>query len=114
MLLIDPHINAKQAASLGLLSEVVPGDQLLERTHKIANRLVQGTSTSIAGSKALMNDALFPNLEDQMQLETQRIIFQSGTEDFLAHLKEFLGEESLPQKGTVVPEGAEEAQTSSA
>lgn len=113
MLLIDPLISAKQAASLGLLSEVVPGGQLLERTHNVAKRLAQGASTSIAGSKALMNDALFPNLEEQMQLETQRIIFQGGTADFLEQLREFLGEEALPESDAAVVETAAEVQPSS-
>jgi 2-(1,2-epoxy-1,2-dihydrophenyl)acetyl-CoA isomerase len=113
MLLVDPLISAKQAASLGLLSEIVPGDQLLERTQNVAQRLVRGASTSIAGSKALMNDALFPNLEEQLQLETQRIIFQGGTDDFLENLKDFLGEESLPEGESTAAERAGEVHPSS-
>lgn len=97
MLLADPSLDAKQAAALGLLSEIVPPDQLLERTDRVARRLVQGSKTSIAGSKALINDALFPNLEEQMELERQRIIFQGGTPDFLERLRDFLGVEDAAE-----------------
>jgi 2-(1,2-epoxy-1,2-dihydrophenyl)acetyl-CoA isomerase len=100
MLLADPSLDAKQAASLGLLSEIVPADQLLERTNRVARRVVKGSKTSIAGSKALINDALFPNLEQQMELERQRIIFQGGTQEFVDKLKESLGVQDAGEDGS--------------
>jgi 2-(1,2-epoxy-1,2-dihydrophenyl)acetyl-CoA isomerase len=105
MLLADPNLDAKQAAALGMLTETISHDQLLERTDRVARRLVQGSKTSIAGSKALINDALFPNLEAQMELERQRIVFQGGTPDFLARLRDFLGVEG-PAEGERAVEAA--------
>lgn len=82
LLLLDPVLDARQALALGLVHEVVPGANLAERANAVAARLAQGPSMAFGGAKALLNAALFPNLEAQIERERQRIILQGGTADF--------------------------------
>jgi 2-(1,2-epoxy-1,2-dihydrophenyl)acetyl-CoA isomerase len=90
LLLLDPVLDARQAAALGLVHEVVPDDGLAERAREVATRLAQGPTTAFGGAKALVNAALFPMLEVQLERERQRIIAQGSTRDFLEGVSAFV------------------------
>jgi 2-(1,2-epoxy-1,2-dihydrophenyl)acetyl-CoA isomerase len=75
---------------LGLVHEVVPDDGLAERAREVATRLAQGPTTAFGGAKALVNAALFPMLEVQLERERQRIIAQGSTRDFLEGVSAFV------------------------
>jgi 2-(1,2-epoxy-1,2-dihydrophenyl)acetyl-CoA isomerase len=90
LLLLDPVLDARQAAALGLVHEVVPDGRLAERAREVATRLAQGPTTAFGGAKALVNAALFPLLEVQLERERQRIIAQGGTADFREGLSAFV------------------------
>jgi len=90
LLLLDPVLDAAQALALGLVHEVVPDDRLAERAREVATRLAQGPTTAFGGAKALVNAAIFPMLEAQLERERQRIIAQAGTADFLEGLSAFV------------------------
>jgi 2-(1,2-epoxy-1,2-dihydrophenyl)acetyl-CoA isomerase len=94
LLLIDPLIDAKQALALGFVHEVVPDDKLQERAREISTRLSQGPTTAFGGAKALVNAALFPMLESQLERERQRLMTQGSTRDFLEGLSAFLQKRS--------------------
>jgi 2-(1,2-epoxy-1,2-dihydrophenyl)acetyl-CoA isomerase len=82
LLLLDPVLDAQQALTLGLVHEVVPGDRLMKRACETATGLAQGPATALGGAKTLVNAALYPMLEVQLERERQRIIAQGGTADF--------------------------------
>ena len=82
LLLLDPVLDARQALALGLIHEVVPGSGVVDRAGAVAAQLAQGPTTAFGGAKALVNAALFPDLEVQLEKERQRIIFQGATADF--------------------------------
>jgi 2-(1,2-epoxy-1,2-dihydrophenyl)acetyl-CoA isomerase len=90
LLLLDPVLDARQAAALGLVHEVVPDGSLAGRAREVATRLAQGPTTAFGGAKALVNASLFPLLEVQLERERQRIIAQGGTQDFLEGLAAFV------------------------
>jgi len=90
LLLLDPALDARQALALGLVHEVIPDDRLAERAREVATRLAHGPTTAFGGAKALVNAALFPLLEVQLERERQRIIAQGGTTDFLEGLSAFV------------------------
>ncbi|MEW6230854.1 MAG: enoyl-CoA hydratase-related protein [Chloroflexota bacterium] len=90
LLLLDPVLDARQALTLGLVHEVIPDDRLAERAREVATRLAQGPTLAFGGAKALVNAALFPLLEVQLERERQRIIAQGGTADFLEGLSAFV------------------------
>ena len=100
LLLVDPILDAKEALALKFVHEVVPDDKLQERARELATQLAQGPTTAFGGAKALVNAALFPALETQLERERQRLIAQGGTKDFLERLSAFLRrkETSLPKR----------------
>ncbi len=90
LLLLDPVLDAQQALALGLVHEVVPDERLMERAQEIATQLARGPATAFGGAKALVNAALYPMLEVQLERERQRIIAQGGTADFREGLSAFM------------------------
>jgi 2-(1,2-epoxy-1,2-dihydrophenyl)acetyl-CoA isomerase len=100
LLLADPALTAKEALSLGLVHEVVPDNKLHERALEVSARLAKAATTALGGSKALVNAALFPTLETQLERERQRLMAQGGTRDFLERLSAFQQrkEPSLPNR----------------
>jgi 2-(1,2-epoxy-1,2-dihydrophenyl)acetyl-CoA isomerase len=100
LLLVDPVLDARQALSLRFVHEVVPDDKLQERTRELVTQLAEGPTTAFGGAKALVNAALFPMLETQLERERQRLMAQGGTKDFLERLSAFLQrkEKSLPKR----------------
>jgi 2-(1,2-epoxy-1,2-dihydrophenyl)acetyl-CoA isomerase len=90
LLLLDPVLDARQAAALGLVHEVVPDEGLAARAREVATRLAHGPTTAFGGAKALVNASLFPLLEVQLERERQRIIAQGGTADFLEGVSAFV------------------------
>jgi len=100
LLLLDPVLGAKEALALGFVHEVVPDDKLHERAVEVSTRLAQAPTTALGGAKALVNSALFPTLETQLERERQRLVAQGGTKDFLERLSAFRQRKqpSLPKR----------------
>ena len=99
LLMVDPVLDAKEALSLGLVHEVVPDDKLHARALEVSTQLAQTPMTALGGAKALINAALFPMLEKQLERERQRLIAQGGTKDFLERLSAFQHRKSsLPNR----------------
>ncbi len=90
LLLLDPVLDARQALALGFVHEITPDEKLQERARELCTRLVQGSMTAYGGAKMLVNAALFPTLETQLERERQRLMTQGGTKDFLERLSAFL------------------------
>jgi 2-(1,2-epoxy-1,2-dihydrophenyl)acetyl-CoA isomerase len=90
LLLLDPVLDAQQALGLGLVHEVVPDDKFMERAQEIAISLACGPATAFGGAKGLLNAALFPELEAQLERERQRIVAQGGTADFREGVSAFV------------------------
>lgn len=79
--LLCDRIDAHQAASMGLLTQVVPADDLLEHVGGVAADLARRAPVALRNIKSNLNDALdlpFPSLLD---LEAQRHIECRSTED---------------------------------
>jgi 2-(1,2-epoxy-1,2-dihydrophenyl)acetyl-CoA isomerase len=90
LLLLDPILDANQALAVGLVHEVVPDDRLQERAQELSRQLARGSRSAFGGAKALVNAALFPILETQLERERQRLMTQGGTKDFSERLSSFL------------------------
>ncbi len=100
LLLLDPVLDARQALALGLVHEVVPAAGLMERAQAVAARLAHGPTLAFGGAKALVNAALFPDLEAQLEKERQRIILQGGTADFREGVAAFVEKRAPGFRGT--------------
>lgn len=61
------RLDAVAAQAAGLVSEIVPGDELLDRAHALAAQIVTGSPTAIAVSRGILRaaeaGALAPRLE---------------------------------------------------
>lgn len=83
MVLLDRPINAEDALRLGLVSIVVPPDQLEAETLKVATKLANGPTKAYAKAKALINRSMLDGIESQMDLERYSISDCGGSEDFV-------------------------------
>jgi E-phenylitaconyl-CoA hydratase len=68
LLLTGDMIDAAEAHRIGLVSEVVPGDQLMARTHEIAASILENADEAVRMSKELALQGLGHPLEDGMRL----------------------------------------------
>ena len=83
MVLLDRPINAEEALRLGLVSIVVPADQLEAETLKVATKLANGPTRAYANAKALINRSMLDGIESQMDLERYSISSCGSSEDFV-------------------------------
>jgi 2-(1,2-epoxy-1,2-dihydrophenyl)acetyl-CoA isomerase len=75
----DHPISASQALEWGLVTQVVPDDQVIPEALNMLNTIIKGALHSFAWSKRLMLDSLNNTLETQLELERQ------GISDCAAH-----------------------------
>ncbi|MGE5236780.1 MAG: enoyl-CoA hydratase/isomerase family protein [Acidobacteriota bacterium] len=90
LVLLDHPVDAERALTLGLVNEVCPADSLLTRTAEVAAGLVRQPAASLAAAKALLNAALFPELEAQLARERRAVVELSAGPDFRQRLAVFL------------------------
>jgi 2-(1,2-epoxy-1,2-dihydrophenyl)acetyl-CoA isomerase len=77
----DPNLDARAALEAGLVSEVVPADQLLERTREKAEKLAAKAPYYVRTTKRLLHQSIENSINDHLQLERQGIADSMGTED---------------------------------
>ena len=69
LMLTNRKLSADEAQDWGLINEVVPADELLNRAMELAERLATGALKSHAAIKKLLLLSHENSLEDQMELE---------------------------------------------
>ncbi len=69
LFLLDEKIPAQKALELGLVSKIVPDDQLEAETQALARRFARGPGLAYAGIKRNLNAAETGTLEDTIALE---------------------------------------------
>ncbi len=89
LLLLDPVVEAPEALEIGFIHEVV--DDPLERAAELAGQLVTHTAGAFGAAKQLLNAALAPALEAQLERERQAIAAQGASEEFSQRLQHFVG-----------------------
>ncbi len=91
LLLLDPVLTAGEALSLGLINQVAPPEELMERARQLAETVVSRPAFAFAQSKRLLNKALGFGLAEQLEAERESIMAASDTSDFEDRLSAFLG-----------------------
>ncbi|MGW9100414.1 enoyl-CoA hydratase/isomerase family protein [Priestia megaterium] len=73
-------LSAQEAYELGIVTQVVPDDQLLSQANALAAQLSNGAKTAIGAAKRLLHSGWNQTLETQMENEAQTItkMVQSG------------------------------------
>lgn len=83
-------IDAKEAAEMGLFSELVPPEQLAERAHAIAAGFARGPTKTLAAMKAMLNRSFEHSMEDMLQQELYVQSFLFSSSDHREALEAFL------------------------
>lgn len=93
LLLDDPNLKADAALDLGLVSEVVPGEELMERARERAAKLARLAPHYVKMAKRLVGVSLENSLTEHLQLERHGIADSMATEDARAGVTAFFAGE---------------------
>jgi methylglutaconyl-CoA hydratase len=96
LLLTGRIIDAAEAFRMGLVTEIVPPEDLMKRAREVAGMLLEASPTSLAMTKRLLLRYDEENLRQEMELATQENARIRSTEDFREGLASFL--EKRPPK----------------
>lgn len=81
LLLDDPNLKAPDALEMGLVSEVVPDDQIMDRSRERAAELAKLAPHYVKMAKSLVGTSIDHTLAEHLQLERHGIADGLGTED---------------------------------
>jgi 2-(1,2-epoxy-1,2-dihydrophenyl)acetyl-CoA isomerase len=90
LLLNDPNLTAQAALEERLVSEVVPGEQLIERAREKARKLASKSPYYVKMAKQLVHGSLDHSISEHLQLERHGIAESMGTEDLHRAVTAFL------------------------
>ncbi len=99
MLLDDPNLPAAAALEMGIVSEVVSGDDLIDRARERAGKLAAMAPHYVKMAKRLVGVSLENSLPEHLQLERHGIADSMATEDAQNDVVAFFGGEKLEVKG---------------
>jgi enoyl-CoA hydratase/carnithine racemase len=99
MLLDDPNLPAAAALEMGIVSEVVPADDLMARARERAGKLAAMAPHYVKMAKRLVGVSLENSLPEHLQLERHGIADSMATEDAQNGVVAFFGGEKPEFKG---------------
>jgi 2-(1,2-epoxy-1,2-dihydrophenyl)acetyl-CoA isomerase len=88
--LTNRTLSAREAESIGLITRVVPDDDLHRQVETLANELAQGATNAFGGVKRLLYAAANTSLDEQMELESETIADMARTADAQEGITAFL------------------------
>jgi 2-(1,2-epoxy-1,2-dihydrophenyl)acetyl-CoA isomerase len=98
LILTNRLLSAQEAADWGIVSRVVPDDQLLDEARQLAAQLAAGPTAAFGRSKQLLERAWTETLETQLEAEGRAIADSTRTADAREGITAFL--EKRPPKFT--------------
>jgi 2-(1,2-epoxy-1,2-dihydrophenyl)acetyl-CoA isomerase len=81
LLLDDPNLKAADALAMGLVSEVVPDEELMDRARERAAKLAKLAPHYVKMAKSLVATSIEHTITEHLQLERHGIADGLGTED---------------------------------
>jgi len=97
--LTGDELSSKDAERLGLVSKVVPGEQLMTATRELALKLAKGPSKAIGLTKRALNKSVSSDLETVLEYESYLQEIAGATEDHVEAVKAFLEKRKPVFKG---------------
>ena len=83
MALLGERISAGKALDWGLVNYVHPDDRLMDEAGALVEKLAAGPTRSYAGSKKALNQMLYPQMDEQLDLEAELQHGLARTNDFM-------------------------------
>lgn len=99
LLLTGRMIAAEEALRWGLITEIVPGEQLMDRARELAFTLAAASPTSLTRTKRLLRELAGPELERQLEAAIRENASIRSTADFREGLASFLEKRPPNWKG---------------
>ena len=90
-------IGAAEAKEMGIVSQVVPAEKLMETVMALANQIARQPPYSVELTKLMVWRSLLDQLTRQLDLETWASRICLGTEDHRNSVRAFLSREPLPK-----------------
>ena len=90
MALLGERVPAPQALEWGLVNFVHPDDRLMDEANALAAKLAGGPTRSYASSKKALNNVLYPNMDEQLELEAELQHQMARTDDFIEGVTAFV------------------------
>lgn len=88
--LTNRQLSAQEALEWGIVTRVVPDEDLLENAAALASQLAAGATRALGAAKRLLHAGWTETLETQMENETQTIAEMASTEDAHEGIASFL------------------------
>jgi 2-(1,2-epoxy-1,2-dihydrophenyl)acetyl-CoA isomerase len=99
MAMLGERVPAGQALEWGLVNAVHPDSGLLEQSFALTARLAAGPTRAYAATKRELNNQVYANMAEQLELEATLQQHMAGTDDFLEGVTAFLAKRSAHFKG---------------
>lgn len=81
ILLVNPTLSAAEALDAGIVTQVVPDDELTEKTLELARTLAAMPPLAITATKRLVWDGVGARVDERLAEEARTVSELSGTED---------------------------------
>jgi 2-(1,2-epoxy-1,2-dihydrophenyl)acetyl-CoA isomerase len=90
IILTNRRLSAREALEWGIVTKVVPDDDLMKEAEALAKRLANGPTLSFGSVKRLLNKTFSETIEGQMEHEARGIAEISKTKDAKEGIAAFL------------------------
>jgi enoyl-CoA hydratase/carnithine racemase len=100
LLLEDPNMSAEEALAEGIVREVAPAEELMERARAKAEKLARRAPYYVRTAKRLCGQSIENSITEHLQLERHGIADSMATEDLRAGVAAFFGGEKPEFRGT--------------
>ncbi len=100
LMIRNPVLSAAEALELGLVSQVVADDELVDTARKLAAELARGPTLAYGTVKRLVADSFSNTLDTQLELETRAIAdLANATADARAGIAAFVAKQKPSFEG---------------
>ena len=100
LMLTNRVLTADEAQDWGLVTRVVPAEELQNEAQKLAEKFARGPTQAYGGVKQLLQSAYSASMEAQLERETQGIAGMMTTHDGPHGLESFLQKKKPEFKGS--------------
>jgi 2-(1,2-epoxy-1,2-dihydrophenyl)acetyl-CoA isomerase len=83
MALLGERVPAERALEWGLINQVHPDDKLMDEAGALVDKMAGGPTRSYASSKKALNNMLFPQMQQQLDLEAELQHELARSDDFM-------------------------------